>query len=50
MDFGAAIVVAVGSIVGVQAGAWAMPRVGDARLQLAFAILMIAVAVAMLVS
>lgn len=50
VDFVAAVVVAVGSIVGVQAGAWAMPRVGDDRLRAAFAVLMIVVAVTMLLS
>lgn len=50
VDVAAAVVVAVGSVVGVQAGAWAMPRVGDDRLRAAFALLMIVVAVAMLLS
>lgn len=49
VDLPAALVIAIGSLVGVQTGAWAMPRVGDDRLRLGFAALMIAVAIVMLV-
>lgn len=50
VDLGAAVVVAIGSLVGVQAGTWAMPRVGDDRLRIGFAVFMVVVAVVMLVS
>ena len=46
----AAGVLIVGSLVGVQAGARLMARVGDDRLRIGFAIFMIAVALTMLVS
>lgn len=44
----AAVVLAVGSIVGVQVGARVMPRLGDDRLRIGFAIFMIGVAITML--
>ena len=50
IDLGAGLLVGLGSVVGVQIGAWAMPRVGDDRLRAGFALLMVVVAVAMLVS
>ena len=46
----AAAVLAIGSLVGVQIGARLMPLVGDDRLRIGFAIFMIAIAVAMLIS
>ena len=46
----AAGVLIVGSLVGVQAGARLMARIGDDRLRIGFAIFMIAVALTMLVS
>ena len=46
----AAAVLAIGSLVGVQIGARLMPMVGDDRLRIGFAIFMIAIAVAMLIS
>jgi len=50
VDLAAAAVLIVGSLVGVQLGARLMPRVGDDRLRVAFAIVMIVVALTMLVS
>jgi uncharacterized protein len=50
VDLAAALVLAAGSLVGVQAGTWLMPRVGDERLRIAFAIFMVAVALTMLLS
>lgn len=50
VDLAAAAVLIVGSLVGVQVGARLMPRVGDDRLRVGFAIVMIAVALTMLVS
>ena len=50
LDLGAAAVLIVGSLIGVQAGAWLMARAGDDRLRIAFAVLMIAIALTMLVS
>ncbi len=50
IDLGAGLLIALGSIAGVQAGAWAMPRVGDDRLRAGFAMLMIFVAIAMLLT
>jgi uncharacterized membrane protein YfcA len=50
VDLPAALVLAVGSLVGVQAGTWLMPRVGDERLRIGFAIFMVAVALTMLLS
>lgn len=49
VDLTAALVITIGSLAGVQVGSWAMPRIGDDRLRLGFAALMIAVAIAMLV-
>lgn len=46
----AALVLAVGSLIGVQVGASLMARVGDDRLRIGFAIFMIAIALTMLVS
>lgn len=48
VDFLAAMVLAIGSIIGVQVGARVMPRLGDNRLRVAFAIFMIGVAITML--
>ncbi len=50
VDLPAALVIAVGSLVGVQVGTWAMPRIGDDRLRIGFAVLMVAVGITMLVS
>ena len=50
LDLGAAAVLIVGSLIGVQAGAWLMARAGDDRLRIGFAVLMIAIALTMLVS
>jgi len=50
VDLAAAAVLIVGSLVGVQVGARLMPRIGDDRLRIGFAILLIGVAVRMLVS
>jgi uncharacterized protein len=50
VDLPAAVVLAVGSITGVQIGTRLMPRIGDERLRIGFAIFMIVVAVGMLVS
>src|SRR3989337_140508 len=44
VDLGAALVLAAGSLVGVQAGTWLMPKVGDERLRIGFAVFMVAVA------
>ena len=46
----AAVVLTVGSLIGVQLGATLMARIGDDRLRVGFAIFMIAVALTMLVS
>jgi uncharacterized membrane protein YfcA len=46
----AAAVLIVGSLVGVQVGARLMARVGDDRLRVGFAVLMVAIALTMLVS
>jgi uncharacterized protein len=46
----AAAVLVVGSVIGVQFGSRLMPRVGDDRLRIGFAIFMIGVAITMLVS
>lgn len=46
----AAAVLIVGSVIGVQIGARLMPRVGNDRLRIGFAIFMIAIALTMLVS
>lgn len=50
VDLAAAAVLILGSLVGVQVGAMLMPRVGDDRLRVGFAIVMIVVALTMLVS
>jgi uncharacterized protein len=50
VDLPAAVVLAVGSITGVQVGTRLMPRIGDERLRIGFAIFMIVVAIGMLVS
>ena len=50
VDFPAALVLAAGSLVGVQVGTWLMPRVGDERLRIGFAAFMVAVALAMLLT
>ena len=50
VDLPAAAILIVGSLVGVQIGARLMARVGDDRLRIGFAMLMIAIAVTMLVS
>ena len=46
----AALVLTVGSLIGVQIGARLMARVGDDRLRIGFAIFMIAIALTMLIS
>lgn len=50
VDLPAAAILIVGSLIGVQIGARLMARVGDDRLRIGFAVLMIAIAVTMLVS
>ncbi|MGH2402750.1 MAG: sulfite exporter TauE/SafE family protein [Candidatus Limnocylindria bacterium] len=50
VDLPAALVLMVGSLVGVQIGARLMTRIGDDRLRIGFAVFMIAVALTMLVS
>jgi len=50
IDLAAAVVLIIGSVVGVQIGARLMTRVGDDRLRIGFAVLMIAVALTMLIS
>jgi uncharacterized membrane protein YfcA len=50
VDLPAAVVLAIGSLVGVQVGARLMSRIGDDRLRIGFAIFMIAIALAMLAS
>lgn len=50
VDLPAAGVLIVGSLIGVQVGARLMARVGDDRLRIGFAVLMIAIALTMLVS
>lgn len=50
VDLPAAAILIVGSLIGVQVGARLMARVGDDRLRVGFAVLMIAIAVTMLVS
>lgn len=50
VDIPAALVLMAGSIAGVQIGARLMPRIGDDRLRIGFAIFMILVAVTMLLS
>jgi uncharacterized protein len=50
VDLAAAAVLIAGSLVGVQVGARLMARIGDDRLRIGFAIVMIAVALTMLVS
>jgi uncharacterized protein len=50
VDLPAAAILILGSVAGVQIGARLMARVGDDRLRIGFAILMIAVALTMLLS
>jgi uncharacterized protein len=50
VDLPAALVLMVGSLVGVQIGTRLMARIGDDRLRIGFAVFMIAVALVMLVS
>jgi hypothetical protein len=50
VDFLAAAVLVVGSVIGVQVGTRLMPRIGDDRLRVGFAVFMIAVAITMLVA
>jgi len=50
VDLPAALVLTVGSLVGVQIGTRLMARIGDDRLRIGFAVFMIAVALTMLVS
>ena len=50
VDLPAAAILIVGSLIGVQIGARLMARVGDDRLRIGFAMLMIAIAVTMLVT
>ena len=50
VDLPAAGILIVGSLIGVQIGARLMPRIGDDRLRIGFAVLMIAIALTMLVS
>jgi uncharacterized membrane protein YfcA len=50
VDVPAAAILIVGSLIGVQFGARLMPRVGDDRLRVGFALLMIGIALTMLVS
>jgi uncharacterized membrane protein YfcA len=50
VDLPAAAILIVGSLIGVQIGARLMARVGDDRLRIGFAVLMIAIALTMLVS
>lgn len=50
VDLPGALVLAVGSIIGVQIGTRLMSRVGDDRLRIGFAIFMIAIALVMLLS
>ena len=46
----AAAVLVIGSVAGVQVGSRLMPRVGDDRLRVGFAVFMIAVAITMIVT
>jgi uncharacterized protein len=50
VDLLAAVVLVIGSLTGVQLGTRLMPRIGDDRLRIGFAIFMIGVAITMLVS
>jgi uncharacterized protein len=50
VDLPAALVLMVGSLVGVQIGTRLMARIGDDRLRIGFAVFMITVALVMLVS
>lgn len=50
IDLPAALILVLGSLIGVQVGARLMARIGDDRLRIGFAIVMIAVALTMLVS
>jgi uncharacterized protein len=46
----AAVVLVIGSVTGVQIGSRLMPRIGDDRLRVGFAVFMIAVALTMLIA
>lgn len=48
VNFLAALVLVIGSVTGVQIGSRLMPRIGDDRLRIGFAIFMIGVAITML--
>jgi uncharacterized membrane protein YfcA len=50
VDLPAAGILVIGSLIGVQVGARLMPRIGDDRLRIGFAVLMIAIALTMLVT
>lgn len=50
VDLLAAAIVVVGSLIGVQLGSRLMPRIGDRRLRMVFAVFMIAVGITMLVA
>lgn len=50
VNLGAAAVLVIGSLLGVQAGSRLMPRIGDERLRTGFAIFMIVMAVTMLLA
>lgn len=50
VNFLAALVLVIGSVTGVQIGSRLMPRIGDDRLRIGFAIFMIGVAITMLVA
>jgi uncharacterized membrane protein YfcA len=50
VDFLAAGVLVVGSVIGVQFGSRLMPRIGEERLRVGFAVFMIAVALTMLLA
>jgi hypothetical protein len=50
VDLGAAAILVVGSLLGVQAGSRLMPRIGDERLRTGFAIFMIVMAITMLLA
>lgn len=50
VNFVAALVLVIGSVTGVQIGSRLMPRIGDDRLRIGFAIFMIGVAITMLLA
>jgi uncharacterized membrane protein YfcA len=50
VNLGAAVALAIGSVTGVQVGSRLMPRIGDDRLRIGFALFMIAVAITMLLA